>query len=571
MRPSTEYRPMGTDRHEVIVQKNGRVDVFLRNGMPLFTNAYPMAWLEGEPEAKALKVDGRSTTRQELRDRLGVGQEMVFHHKTNQWSIRVYPLEPFITVQVVYVNATKNPVRVKALIPWATGGKVDGVFTLGPRTGDARVLRYPDQRYGGTGPVIESLGEIVESDWMAAFVNPSNGRSALLGFLSAEKGWPHIRASRAETTADAISPIQALSIYDPPVTVEPGGRLESETLYISLSDPDAFSLLERFGQAFGVANGLQPAAQRSGDSAGAVHLDGLDAVLRPETAAPDGETRVQAYRAALRAAREAAGPEGVLIGRGPAFIDGPYVTALRMGDGGAEALLHHARQYFLAPWAYRPVFAAGEVNDAVRTGQALSGGLWLSEGAAVASERPYRPADLFVRDRPRIWTRGYGDLPAGPLQVVAVFNWDAEGDGLTVPLDQAGLMANGFYTVYELPVRRYAGTVTERLTVETGPGGVRLFALRPFQETPQVVAVEPEPLKEAQSLATVEWSPASRTLHGTTARGGEMTVHIHVPDGFAASQTRVGGKPVRAQQENTIVRLPIGAGAPAGTAWEVKF
>lgn len=569
MRPSAEYRPMGTDRHEIIVQKNGRVDVFLRNGMPLFSNVYPMVWLEGEPEAKALKVDGRATTREELRDRLGVGQEMRFHHKTNQWAIRVYPLEPFITVQLAYVNATKKPVKVKALIPWAVGGRVDGASTLGPRTGDARVLRYPDQRFGGTGPAIEALGAPVESDWLAAFVNPASGRSMLLGFLSAEKGWPRIEAAKSEETADALAPLRALSVYDPPVTVEPGGRLESETLYISLSDPDAFSLLERFGQAFGVANGLQPGAQRPMGEI--VAMDGAAAVLRPDTAAPEGQTRVQAYRAALAAARDGAGADAAPIGNGPVFLDGPYVAGFAMGGSDVEAVLGHGRQYFLAPWAYRPVFPEGDANEAVRMGRRLSGALWLTEGAGIASERPYRPADLFVRDEPRIWTRGYGDLPGGPLQVVAVFNWGAEEDGVTVALDQAGLAADGFYTVYELPARRYAGTVTERLTVETAPGGVRLFALRPFRETPQVVAVEPDPLKEAESMASVAWSPASRTLHGTTARAGEMWVHILVPAGFAASETRVGGKPVRAPQENTIVRLPIGAGAPAGTAWEVRF
>src|SRR5690606_8527763 len=123
-----------------------------------------------------------------------------------------------------------KPVKVRALLPWCMGGKVDGGLSLGPRTGDARVLRYPDQRGGGTGPIIETLQAATSSDWLTALVNPSNGQSVVMGFLSAEQAWPRIDLGYTTDVPDPLNPIRAHPPYEPALELAPGERLDSEVL-----------------------------------------------------------------------------------------------------------------------------------------------------------------------------------------------------------------------------------------------------------------------------------------------------------------------------------------------------
>ncbi|MCC6486449.1 MAG: hypothetical protein IT364_03040, partial [Candidatus Hydrogenedentes bacterium] len=76
-RPGQEYRTTTSAAYEVSIQKNGRIDVNLTGGDPVFLDAQQMIWLEGEAKAQPLSIDGRHTARQEVSDRLGKGQGMV--------------------------------------------------------------------------------------------------------------------------------------------------------------------------------------------------------------------------------------------------------------------------------------------------------------------------------------------------------------------------------------------------------------------------------------------------------------------------------------------------------------
>ena len=55
-RPGREFRTINTDIYEICVQKNGRTDVRLVTREPLFDNAYPMVWLEGEQEPQPYRL-----------------------------------------------------------------------------------------------------------------------------------------------------------------------------------------------------------------------------------------------------------------------------------------------------------------------------------------------------------------------------------------------------------------------------------------------------------------------------------------------------------------------------------
>ncbi|HPA05506.1 MAG TPA: hypothetical protein PLB67_13785, partial [Candidatus Hydrogenedentes bacterium] len=109
-RPGQEYRTINAAEYEIAIQKNGRVDVLLRSGQVVLANAQPMVWYAEEDAPELLPVLGRLTVREQVNDRLGQGQGMLFKQKECEWAIRVYPDKPFFTCQVAYVNNGKKPV-----------------------------------------------------------------------------------------------------------------------------------------------------------------------------------------------------------------------------------------------------------------------------------------------------------------------------------------------------------------------------------------------------------------------------------------------------------------------------
>jgi len=256
-RPSSEFRPISTDRHEIIVQKNGRVDVNLRNAAPVFQNAYPMVWFEGDDEPKEMKIDGRLTTRREFNDALGQGQEMVFQHKDTEWYIRVYPLHPFITVQCVYTNDDDDdPVTIKALYPWASGEPKRGGMSLGRGTASALSMITPGGAEAGAAVPRFVTGEDSQSNIHSLIVNPLSARVLHAGFLTHNRAWPTIEyAFQSKDELEEVDPFYAKCVFDPPVTLQPGERLASELLYIAISERSPSEAWKRYGEAYAVFHG----------------------------------------------------------------------------------------------------------------------------------------------------------------------------------------------------------------------------------------------------------------------------------------------------------------------------
>jgi len=257
-RPSREYRSLNTSVYEVSVQKNGRCDVTLISGARVFDNAYPMVELEGEKGPQPLPISGELTERQPVNNSLGVGSSIVFRKGTCEWVIQSFPTQPFFTVQVAFINTTKKPVKVKALYPFAVGEPNKGSVSLGQGTGETVVL--------DNGPLTQQEAEfrklgtgVVTSAWYLPALNRVSGRMLVAGFLTGLKSHTYVRLARNETSPQDMADVfRGQCVYDPPVELEPGGRLESEVFYVSVGEDRPLEALERFGWAVAAFGGVKP-------------------------------------------------------------------------------------------------------------------------------------------------------------------------------------------------------------------------------------------------------------------------------------------------------------------------
>ncbi len=253
-RPGQEYRSLNTDYYELAIQKNGRIDVALSSGETVFLDAFPMVRFEGDEKPEALKIDGRWSQRYEVNDALGRGNGMLLKYKNCEWSIRAYPSKPFFAVQVAFINTTKKPVSIAELLPWCVGEPRKGALTLGDGSKQAAILTNTFGR-GDTGLL---RGE-AQSDTHLAVFNPANGRGVIAGFLTQTMALNSVTLSASrKKNKDVFDRFRAGCTFDPPALVEPGGRLNSEVIYLAIAETDLLEGLERYARAIAVAYDLAP-------------------------------------------------------------------------------------------------------------------------------------------------------------------------------------------------------------------------------------------------------------------------------------------------------------------------
>jgi hypothetical protein len=248
-RPGQEYRSLNTDSYEIAIQKNGRLDVAHASGDAIFLDAYPMVWIEGENKPERFKLDGRFSQRHGVNDRLGQGQGMLIKFKSVEWTLNAYPSKPYMAVQVAYVNNTKKPVKIKALYPWVVGGKKNSGLTLGVQSQQSRLV--PDPLVS-----IQTVqGEPLQTKNCIGIYNPRTGRSMITGFVSQNSAINSLYVQPVHPKDPNIIPdFHAMNTYDPPVLLEPGERLESEILYIALTEQTPLLAMQRYGKAVSIVN-----------------------------------------------------------------------------------------------------------------------------------------------------------------------------------------------------------------------------------------------------------------------------------------------------------------------------
>ncbi|MGI6461214.1 MAG: alpha-galactosidase [Candidatus Hydrogenedentales bacterium] len=253
-RPGQEFRTINAAEYEIVVQKNGRVNVLLRSGQVILANAQPMVWYEKDSNPKPLPVLGRLTAREQVNDRLGQGQGMLFRQKECEWAIRVYPDKPFFTCQAAYVNRSKKPVKIRALIPWFIGDTTGGQVSLGSEPESTVILQNTSPFAGLPQTTSITQGE-GESLWYLAGFNPVSRQSLIAGFVTSDTGYGSITLGRSKKAkASSLNQFSAACYFDPPVEVMPGGKVQSEVLYISVAEKTPLEGLERYGHAVAAVN-----------------------------------------------------------------------------------------------------------------------------------------------------------------------------------------------------------------------------------------------------------------------------------------------------------------------------
>ena len=256
-RPSPELRTINTERYELSVQRRGMVDVRLSGGSPLFENVRPAVWLEGEDAPTPFRLDGEDTMREPVDDALGMGQGLYFLAREGEWRLRTYPTHPFLTAQVTYHNTSDEPVRVKALMPWAIRQRDQGQFEFGAARGDLTFFQPHPLDQGDGSPRMST--DATRGAWHTLVHDSATGQSILAGFLTEQSAESEVLFDRQDPDSPRrFGVFQAISRFDPPVELQPNETLTSEIFYLAVSEMEPYRALERFANATAVTNAVRP-------------------------------------------------------------------------------------------------------------------------------------------------------------------------------------------------------------------------------------------------------------------------------------------------------------------------
>ena len=253
--PSHEERTLNTDQYEIAIQRNGRTDVTLVSGVPIFTDVVPMVWFDGEEKPSELDISGIATQRGIVRSPIGEGQEITFQLGNCSWVLRTYPTRHYWTAQVVYINSGKKKVHVRSLIPWAVGEPGKGHLTLGTGITQTQVLQHGDV-VGDRGTLSpnQAIGkEKMASTGNLVLLNKTAQKLLITGALTAKRATTRF-VVKPDPEKDVFQVFRAECLYDAPVEVPPGERLESEVIYFSATESSIFEGLERYAGTFAALN-----------------------------------------------------------------------------------------------------------------------------------------------------------------------------------------------------------------------------------------------------------------------------------------------------------------------------
>jgi hypothetical protein len=534
-RPGQEQRTVSSSSYQLSVQKNGRIDVLLFNGSPVFENAYPAVLFEGEDEWTELDIGSRFTFREQVNDVLGQGHALIMARGNCEWALHTYTTQPFFTVQAAFVNTEKKPVRVRGISAWSTGdSRKPGGLLLG---GGGESLRAVTLGTDSQGYVQTQLSTAIpmESRWHIAVADRATGRSLIAGVLGLSHESHTFALDRLATEAGVtrVESFVAAATLMEPVTIEPGGRLETPVLYFGVSEANPIVGLRRFGQALARVNDVTPAQF--------------------------GETMPSAsFFAAKRPGRAALAADSIAD-----------------WDGAAAYFANTARLFHLAGYFWTPVppgiaALSREKETAVLLALAMTGNeipashtqAALAEKFVPVPNRAAQPLDLFERELPRVFT-----LPMdneGGHVVVGLFNWDDTEASIPLEFGALGLAKEAYYTVYDPLREHYLGSAADRLAVAVPPESVQLLSLRRRFDWPTVLA-DGGHFTTASSGEKPAWDSRTNTLSGTAAHGG--VVRLFVPPEYQVAES---SSDVAAAGENpSVVTLDVSGDDPV--AWSVRF
>jgi hypothetical protein len=553
-RPGQQQRTVSASTFQVSIQKNGRADIFLLNGERAFVNAFPAVLFEGDDEWTELDISSRYTFRERVNDPLGQGQSIIMAKGNCEWAIRTYSTQPFFTVQAVFINTGRKPVRVRAMSPWRTADtRKPGGLWLGKNSDAIRtlVLREAPPEFVSTQLASEWP---VESDWHVGVYNPESKRTLIAGVLglTAERATFSVAEHTDDDAGEDLLLFDHAVTLEEPVEVKPNERLAMPMAYFAVSETDPLLGLQRYGQALARFNDIDTA----------------------DTQVPSANAR--------DAAQFFRGNRSDLARLQP--------SAAGSWDDAVDALTNAARLAHFTPYFWRPDTAQGRLSlpganesqqSAWLTGLAFSGSALQAAGAepsgAVARllpppARAAHPVDLFRNERPQIWA-----LPMdteGGHAVVALFNWDTDApQTIELAFAELGLARNAYYTVYDSWPRQYMGTAADSLRVAILPGSVRVLSLRRHWDDPVVLSVGDHITTVSNPEDGSDWDAAARTLSGDVHmnRSESVRIDVLVPERFSRIESTSDNVKTEWPPDSRVVTLTISKTAASIAEWEAKF
>ncbi|MGD8239234.1 MAG: alpha-galactosidase [Armatimonadota bacterium] len=341
--------------------------------------------------------------------------------------------------------------------------------------------------------------------------------------------------------------------------------------------------------------------------------DGIgDAVFHDPT-----KTNIEAYRAGLELAREAAGEDVFILGccapQNMRSFGGAFglVDAMRIGpDNGAgwpgllRGPVHGSRKYFLHGRVWYndpdPVYVREsmplEHARLVCSWVAISGQLtvasdWLPElppdrlDILKRTMPPHgllpRPVDLFERDPPRIWL--LTDERRTPRRdVIGFYNWDDEPADFDCALDRIGLPRATSYVAFDYWQNALIQPIAERLQVSVPEQSCRILALRPVLDRPQLISTSRHITQGIVDVLEERWDARRRRLSGRSALVAgdpyELRVVARSPDAAWSAQSarvspadRAAGVEITLTEANSLVRATINAPTSREVSWTLRF
>ncbi len=244
-RPERARRSITTDQYELVIQKNSQIDLLATGGQPLLDNAFPSIIFEGGEEVP-LKIDYRSTNRYSVDNPVGKGNGFHFASADCEWRIGTYPAEGCLTFDLTYTNNSKKTVSIAGLSPLSVGSKEKGGVHLGGDSSEVLILQAPSE----TSPFVQIGHQTATSPGHLAAWSPSTGRALVAGFLTHRQSLGTVTLSQTSPTQEAVFDLfSSVCIFNAPITVGPGERLEAETLYLYIGHQPPQSALEAFVRA----------------------------------------------------------------------------------------------------------------------------------------------------------------------------------------------------------------------------------------------------------------------------------------------------------------------------------
>jgi len=182
---------------------------------------------------------------------------------------RVYEKQPFIVVLVSVENRSGKPVGIERLSPMIVDGNEDGGVFLGALPENIMVLENGHRNQFDFWVRFVEAPAGSDSNWSSVLYDTETGRVLVGGFLTQEVSLGSVLVShKADASVKdersgrlGLSGYHARAAFSPLRRVNPLESVASDPFFIGVAWENAFDMLETFGNAAGLANGVAPYKQ----------------------------------------------------------------------------------------------------------------------------------------------------------------------------------------------------------------------------------------------------------------------------------------------------------------------